>query len=129
MINHLYSFLCEKVITDKMTQMASYINIIPGGAVDVLPKNMPSLWIATCWLCTGPPLEEFKVRVNFRYPSGKSKLILDLLVKDPKDDPSEIRRHMVNLYIDQFKVEEEGLHFFEVDYKVKNSKNWKRFQF
>jgi len=126
MIKHLYSFLCVNVLVDKMSNLASYINVIPGGVVDVLPKEMPAVWLATCWLCTDKPVGEFIVRVNLRTPSDKITPIKDLPVADPEQDQSQVRRHMVNLHIGKFTVGEEGLHFFEIEYKEQRKRSWKK---
>ena len=71
MPKHLYSFLCTSVIVDKITNLASYIGVISDGAIDVLPKEMPPVWLASCWVCTEHPMGKFTVRVALKAPSGK----------------------------------------------------------
>ncbi len=126
MPNHLYSFLCTSIIVDKITNLASYIGVISDGAIDVLPKEMPAVWLASCWMCTEHPMGKFTVRVTLKAPSGKTKPIKDIDVADSDKENNNIRRHMVNLHISKFTVEEEGLHYFEVKCKKKGGKTWKK---
>ena len=126
MINHLYSLLCANVIIDKMTNLVSYISVISDGVTDRLPKEMPPLWLSSCWLCAKAETINFTIRVNLVAPSDKTDLIKELEVSAPKQNSSNFRRHMVNLHINKFLVAEEGLHFFDITYKVKGNKTWKK---
>lgn len=129
MIDCLYAFICEKVLLDQPTRLASYINVIPGGIVDTLPKDMPPLWLATCWMGTGKPVDEFLIRVSLRSPDDASRKIIEMPVKDQvaEGQKGKVRRHVANIHVGSFKVEQEGLHFFDVEFKVtKSRKGWQK---
>ncbi len=109
MAEHIWTVLCEHVITDTQTNSCSYLVAIEEIQVQALPVTV-RMTLGSLWVREGDGDQGCDVRYRIAKPSGA--LIEMATVPVGKDKP----RHRVNLVM-EFTVEEEGIYYFQVDAK------------
>lgn len=117
MIRHIWTILARTIITDKETNLISYVNCIEEITTKNLPATLPTIGIGTLWEKDSNQAELLKLRISLIYPSGKSKEILKT------EDISMVKiRHRLNILAGNLIVEEEGKHNIQVEILYNN--NW-----
>ncbi len=71
MIKHIWSILCEKVVTDKDTGVTSYLSAIEAIIVKSVPVTMPFLALGSLWRTDNPAGDNLQFRVSLIHPESK----------------------------------------------------------
>ncbi len=123
MINHIWTVLCSRTITDKETNNLSLINTIEQLTIKDEPKPngvLPiSMELCSFWTRTDPDQSvEGAARILFVEPLGNSKL----MVEYPIDLQNKERSRNI-IRISSIPVSIPGRHLFRIELKTKD-KDW-----
>jgi len=122
MIFHLWSVLCQAVITDKETNGVSYIQAFHGVKLTgELPGKLPPITIGTAWRKDSTEAEKFRLRVTLEAPSGKKKSTDEISAEIPE----ESNNYRFNIRLLDHPVNESGMHFVNVEWKQTSKGKWK----
>ncbi|MCK9594217.1 MAG: hypothetical protein PHH68_01030 [Candidatus Omnitrophica bacterium] len=108
MIKNIWTVLASNIITDKETNMVSYVNCIEIVITKGLPAKMPTIGIGTLWEKETDQDNSLMVKITLISPSGKIK---DVFKTD--SIPLPVRRHRLNIIAGNLVAEEEG------EYKIR----------
>ncbi len=112
MIKNMWCVLCQKILTDKDTNLVSHINCVDSLTVKgKFPVHIVSLSLSTCWKKNKVGLEIFKIKLLYKLPSGKQE---EIFISG--DIAMEKQTHRVNFVIDGFEVKEEGKNELIIEY-------------
>lgn len=126
MIEHLHSLICGRLILDKNTGLASYIDIIEGITLrDPNNFKLPLFSLVTkFWIKDGIEDDQIlEVKVS-RKKNKKGKWINLQTIQIPLDKKGE--NALVELKVENLDIEEPGLWVFDVKWRLKDSGNWKK---
>jgi hypothetical protein len=123
MINHIWTVLCTRTITDKETNNISLFNVIEQVTVKDEPKPNGVLQlpfeICSLWVRSDPTLpEQGLVRILYSEPSGNSKQMVEY--------PVDLRNHERSrnvIKVSGIPISDPGRHFFRVELKI-GEKDW-----
>ncbi len=113
MIENIWCILCKDVITDSETGLVSYINCLEEIQTVKLPVVVPGFSIGTLWMKTTDSVEILSFRMRYILPSGKEKKPIEF-----NNIEMKVKKHRLNLVLQELKIEEEGIHRFVVEYLV-----------
>lgn len=115
MITHCWSVLCQNIITDTETNVASYIITIDNIVASELPAKIPFLAIGTSWeKDTGREIvEHYAIRISHVGPGGLSRTLIET-----GDLAVQSQRHRMNFVLNGFTFEQPGPHHFHIGAKI-----------
>jgi len=113
MIKNIWCALCQKVLTDKETNLVSLIACVDSFTTPKIPVNISPLSLSTCWEKDSDTSEKFKVKISYKSPSGKIK---EIFTTD--DIVMENKIHRTNFVMDGFLINEEGKNEIIIEYCI-----------
>lgn len=122
MIQHAWSVLCERAITDKDTNNISLIYCIEQITTIRLPLQFPQITFSTLWYKTDQKdTNPYDLSLKFfvEKPNQEKELIGETRAKIEKP------RHRFNFSIGGFLFSHEGTYLFSVEYNLENQ-GWKK---
>lgn len=126
MIQHLHSIICGRVIIDKSTGLASYIDIIEGVHLKD-PKNfkLPLFSLVTkFWVKDGLADNQIlEVKIS-KKKTGKTNWKDLQTLHIPLEQKGE--NLLIDLKVENLDIEEIGLWEFEIKWRLKDGGNWKK---
>jgi len=126
MIEHLHSLICSRVIIDRNSGLASYIDIIEGVTLKE-PKNfkLPIFSIVTkFWVKNGIGDDQIlEIKIS-KKKSKKNKLEVLQIVEIPLDKKGD--NLLLDLKVENLDIKETGLWVFDTKWRLKDSGTWKK---
>ena len=126
MIEHLHSLICGRVIIDRNTGLASYIDIIEGVNLKD-PKNfkLPLFSIVSkFWVKDGIGDDQIlEIKIS-KKKSEKNKLEELQIVEIPLDRKGD--NFLLDLKVGNLDIKETGLWVFDIKWRLKDSGTWKK---
>jgi len=116
----ILAVLCEKVLTDKETNLVSYINLLEGIAAQGFPVALiPSVTLASIWQRTSDSTEDLQIKVALVPPAGKTTQVY-------KSDvvPMTTPKYRLNLEIAGVQLKEPGNYAFRLYFRKGN--RWRK---
>ena len=118
MAKFLNCVVCEKVITDRTTNVVSYINCVEELHAAQLPAPLPPLVLGSLWARESDTEENLEMRIRVSPPDGATKTFpVPIAVMDKQ-------RKRYNVTIGGVLAEAEGTCLFEL--QVKRTGRWRR---
>ena len=117
MMQHVSSIICKKVIIDSLTNVPSFIEVISGATLNLpeIPGKAPDFTLFSMLLGKlTQKAQKHSYSVVFVDPSGTEKIISKAEIPIKKGGKGQIRSN-VCLDIIQLAIEEEGIHWFNVN--------------
>jgi len=113
-IKHVWSVLCERVITDENTNTISYFTCIERLNVLKLPATVPLITLGVLWEKSGKLDEELSFRLTFVRPDDvKEKLFNELHVV-------KAIRHRTSLVLNGMLINKYGTYALVLEMKKSN---------
>lgn len=115
MIKHCWSVLCQNIITDVETNVASYIMAIDNVVAPELPVILPFLAIGTSWeKDTGVDVvENFSIRISHVGPEGTVSPFIET-----GSIAVQSYRHRMNFVLNGASFDRAGMHRFNIESKI-----------
>jgi len=126
MIQHLHSIICGRVIIDKSTGLASYIDIIEGVHLKD-PKNfkLPLFSLVTKFLVKDGLADNQILEVKISKKKTEKTNWKDIqTLHIPLEQNGE--NLLIDLKVENLDIEEIGLWEFEIKWRLKDGGNWKK---
>lgn len=116
MSRHLWSVLCQSVITDRETNSVSYINSIEEITAVQLPVRLPLVFVGTLWQKDDKG-SDLEVRVRILAPDGRD-------IRETTFGPQPFRqlRWRLNFGFEGAQLEGVGEYSFVIEHKI--AKEW-----
>jgi hypothetical protein len=119
MIKHIWSILCERIITDKQTNLVSYLTAIEALTVAKLPINVPLLSFGCLWLSDSEQENILELRLIMVNPDKSEKeIVATQQIKFPG------KRFRANIIMDGLVFKQSGTHGLRLERL--NNKNWEQ---
>lgn len=114
MIRHIWSIMCQNIITDQESGSVSYLLGIESVLVPSLPARVPNLAIGTSWSKDSGEtvIESFSLRLTHKVQGKADK---HLLVAESVS--FQTQRHRMNFILNGYQLDSSGIHHFVVEYK------------
>lgn len=115
MIKHIWSVLCERIITDQQTNLTSYLTALEGISANKLPIVIQNISLGSRWFKDSTNEETLKFRVLLITPDRKEKI----LIEDDKTFKSP--NHRTNIVLNGFPAHQAGAYHFIVQIFQENT--------
>ncbi len=112
MAEHVWSVLCERVVIDQRTNLASCLTCIEGVSAPQLPSNIPALSIGSMWVSDTEEKKSFTFRLVAVSPDKNEKVLLE-----GTQDVEPNGRGRVGIVLDGFPIEQTGKYMFRIEAK------------
>lgn len=126
MIEYLHSLICGRVIIDRNTGLASYLDIIEGVNLKD-PENfkIPTFSIvAKFWVKDGIGDDQIlEIKIS-KKKSEKNKLEELQIIEIPLDKKGD--NLLVDLKVENLDIKETGLWVFDIKWRLKDGGTWKK---
>jgi len=110
MIKNTRMVICQSIVTDKETNLVSYLNCLEEVRAIKFPIRLASISLGMLWDKTSKKEITLKVRVNIENPSGIQKQLGEIKNVIKKT------RHRLHVVMDGLAIEQEGIYKFFVEY-------------
>lgn len=108
MFRHVWSVLCERISTDKNTNLVSFLSCVENINVRKLPVNMRNLSLGMRWVKEGEKEELLKLSISLIRPDATEEL---LFKGEQKIEKYGFR---CNLILNGMPIKEIGTHTFKI---------------
>jgi hypothetical protein len=117
MLKHIYSVLCERIIIDQRTNLASYLNCVEGLSAKKLPAALQNLAFGSRWYKHGKSDEILKFKLSVISPTGDEKQLIE-----SKEQVVQSDNHRTNIILDGLSFEQDGTYIFRL--KKQEGEKW-----
>ncbi len=117
MLKHIWSILCERIITDKETNLVSYLTIIEALTVSKLPINVPLLAFGSLWISDNEQNNILELRLIMVNPDKSKKEIITT-----EQVQFATRRFRANIILNNIVFNQSGTHRLQLERK--NNGKW-----
>jgi hypothetical protein len=119
MIKHIWSILCERIVTDTGTNLASYLTTIEAFTVAQLPTSVPLLAFGSLWLSDNEQENILELRLIMVAPDKSEKeAITTQQIKFPG------KRFRANIVLNGWVFNQSGTHGLRLERR--NNESWER---
>ena len=116
MIQHIWSVLCERISTDQISNLISYLTCIEEITVSQMPIVIPHLALGSQWITNLPTKDMLELKLLLISPEGIEKQLI--VTKSLKFDKERTR---TNVLLNGIKFESCGTYSFKIQMKVKDT--------
>lgn len=112
MPRHVWSVLCQQVITDRETNTTSYITCLDSFGLREFPEPFPSVFLGSLWKRSEEG-DAIEMRVRVFSPDG------DVLLTraHPRKEFGDFQRYRINLRLGGFDITAPGDYEFVVEHR------------
>lgn len=115
MVKHVWSVLAERISTDEVTHLVSFLSVIEDIYLDELPKSQENLALGTRWHKIGKSIEQLQLRVGVLCPDESTTILLSphkLKFGNKSND------YRTNVDLSSYSFENEGLYVFQIEQHI-----------
>lgn len=110
MVKHIWTVLAGNIITDRQTNLMSYINCIEEIVTTKLPVQLPVIGIGTIWEKDSDKDESLNLKISLVFPSGNVKDIFK-----SSNIVMTKKRHRLNIITGRWEINEEGVYKIKIE--------------
>ncbi|MBI5849315.1 MAG: hypothetical protein HZB31_15445 [Nitrospirae bacterium] len=114
MIKHVWTILCEKIITDQQTNQTSYLTALEGVNTGTFPAAIPYIALGVLWFKDSVDEEPLKFRIILISPNKDEKTLLET------EQVLKAGNHRTNIVLNGYPVQAAGTYFFKVQVLKEN---------